>query len=95
MGWSNPALSDLVRGQGAKGWFGWYDSARTEALAEEWLYAPDEAAQKTAAATRGRLALADTASIPLGVFMIRTAYRKTLTGVQKGSAPYPWGLKRM
>ncbi len=95
MGWSNPALSYLVRGQGAKGWFGWYDSAKAEALAEEWLYAPDETAQKKAAAALGRLALEDTATIPLGVFMIRTAYRKTLTGMQKGSAPYPWGLKRV
>ncbi|MBA4270154.1 MAG: ABC transporter substrate-binding protein, partial [Methylobacterium sp.] len=72
-----------------------YDRAKAEALAEEWLYAPDENAQKKAAAALGRLALEDTATIPLGVFMIRTAYRKTLTGMQKGSAPYPWGLKRV
>lgn len=93
-GWSNPALSSLVRGQGGKGWFGWYDSAKAEALAEEWLYAPDEAAQKKAASALGRLALEDTATIPLGVFKIRTAYRKGLTGMLKGTAPYPWGLKR-
>jgi peptide/nickel transport system substrate-binding protein len=94
-GWSNPALSYLVRGQGAKGWFGWYESEKAEALAEEWLYAPDEAAQKKAAAALGRLALEDSAAIPLGRFVIRTAYRKDLTGMLKGSAPYPWGLKRV
>ncbi len=93
-GWSNPALSYLVRGQGAKGWFGWYESAKAEALAEEWLYASDETTQKKAAAALGRLALEDTATIPLGRFMIRTAYRKTITGMLKGSAPYPWGVKR-
>ena len=93
-GWSNPALSYLVRGQGAKGWFGWYESAKAEALAEEWLYAPDEAGQKKAAAALGRLALEEVATIPLGKFVIRTAYRKSLTGMLKGSAPYPWGLKR-
>jgi len=94
-GWSNPALSYLVRGQGAKGWFGWYESAAAEALAEEWLYAPDDAGQKKAAAALGRLALQDTATVPLGAFQIRTAYRKSLTGVLKGSAPYPWGVKRV
>lgn len=93
-GWGNPALSLLVRGQGAKGWFGWWDNARAEALAEEWLYAPDEAGQSKAAVALGRLALEEVATIPLGQFVIRTAYRKSLTGMLKGSAPYPWGLKR-
>lgn len=94
-GWGNPALSYLVRGQGAKAWFGWYESAKAEELAEEWLYAPDEAGQKKAAATLGRLALEDVATIPLGQFVIRTAYRKSMTGMLKGSAPYPWGLRRV
>lgn len=94
-GWSNPALSFLVRGPGAKGWFGWWDNAQAEALAEEWLYAPDEAAQKKAAVAVGRLALEEVATIPLGQFVIRTAYRKSLTGMLPGSAPYPWGLKRV
>lgn len=94
IGWSNPALSHLVRGAGTKGWFGWWDNAKAEALAEEWLYAPDAAAQKKTAETLGRLALEECATIPLGQFVIRTAYRKTLTGMLPGSAPYPWGLKR-
>src|SRR6478736_34860 len=35
VGWSNPALSLLVRGQGAKGWFGWWENETAEKLAEE------------------------------------------------------------
>jgi peptide/nickel transport system substrate-binding protein len=93
-GWGNPALSLLVRGQGARGWFGWYESAKAEALADEWLFAPDEAGQKKAAVELGRLALDDVATVPLGQFTLKTAYRKTLTGMLPGSAPYPWGLKR-
>ena len=95
MGWGNPALSLLVRGQGAKGWFGWWDNPTAEQLAEEWLYAADAEAQKKAAVTLGRLALEEVATIPLGQFVIRTAYRKSLTGMLKGSAPYPWGVKRV
>ena len=95
IGWGNPALSLLVRGQGLKGWFGWWDSPAGEALAEEWLYATDEAARKKAAGALGRLALEECATIPLGQFLIRTAYRKNLTGMLKGSAPYPWGLRRI
>ena len=95
VGWGNPALSLLVRGQGAKGWFGWWDNPKAEQLAEEWLYAADADGQKKAAVTLARLALEEVATIPLGQFVIRTAYRKSLTGMLKGSAPYPWGLKRV
>ncbi|MGO4403639.1 ABC transporter substrate-binding protein [Bosea sp. RAF48] len=95
VGWGNPALSNLVRGQGEKGWFGWWTSDKAEGLAEQWLYAPDEAAQKKTAVELGRLALEECATIPLGQFVIRTAYRKNLTGMLPGSAPYPWGLKRV
>lgn len=94
-GWGSPALSSLVRGQGEKGWFGWWNSPKAEELAEEWLYAPDIASQRRAAIALGRLALEEVATIPLGQFVIRTAYRKNLTGMLAGSAPYPWGLKRV
>ena len=92
--WGNPAMSTLVRGQGDKGWFGWWKSDAAEALAEEWLYAPDEAAQRKSAKALARLALEEVATIPLGQFVSRTAYRKDMTGMLAGSAPYPWGLKR-
>jgi len=94
-GWSNPALSLLVRGQGAKGWFGWWDNAKAEDLAEAWLYAADEPSRKTAAVALARLALEEVATVPLGQFVIRTAWRKSLTGMLPGSAPYPWGLRRV
>ena len=94
-GWGNPALSPLVRGQGGKGWFGWWDNASAETMAEEWLYAPDEASQKRIATALAKLALEESATIPLGQFVVRTAYRKSLTGMLSGSAPYPWGLKRI
>ena len=94
IGWSNPAMSLLVRGQGARGWFGWWTNARAEELAQEWLFAPDDASRSKAAGALGRLALEEVATVPLGQFRITTAYRKGLTGMLHGSAPYPWGLKR-
>lgn len=94
VGWGTPATSLLVRGQGLRSWFGWWDSARAEALTEEWLFAPDQAGQQKAARELGRLALEEVATVPLGQFTLRTAYRRTLTGMLQGSAPYPWNLKR-
>jgi peptide/nickel transport system substrate-binding protein len=92
--WGNPAMSTLVRGQGEKGWFGWWKSDKAEELAEAWLYAPDETAQRASAKALARLALEEVATIPLGQFVSRTAYRSNLTGMLAGSAPYPYGLKR-
>lgn len=92
--WGDPAQSTIVRGQGEKGWFGWWKSDRAEELAEAWLYAGDEAAQRKAAGELGRLALEEVATVPLGQFLSRTAYRKNITGMLAGSAPYPWGVKR-
>lgn len=92
--WGDPAQSSIIRGQGEKGWFGWWKSERAEELAEAWLYAPDEATQKEKAKELNRLALTEVATIPLGQFLSRTAYRKSLTGVLPGTAPYPWGVKR-
>ena len=40
-----------------------------------------------------KLAQDDVATIPLGQFFIRTAYRRSITGLAKGSMPYPWGVR--
>lgn len=95
VGWGNPALNYLARGQGDSGWFGWWKSDRAEALTQDWLFALDEAAQKKAAVELGRLALDQAPTVPLGQFTITTAYRKSLSGMLPGSAPYPWGLRRV
>ncbi len=59
--WANPALSFLVRGQGLRGWFGWWESARAEELAEAWLYETDPAKQRSLAGELGRHALEEAA----------------------------------
>jgi peptide/nickel transport system substrate-binding protein len=92
--WANPAVSFLVRGQGERGWFGWWKNDRAEELAEAWLFAPDEARQRRIASELGRLALDEAAFLPLGQFRIRTAFRRDITGILPGSSPYPWNVRR-
>ena len=92
--WANPAVSFLVRGQGERGWFGWWKSDKAEELAEAWLFAPDEARQRALASELGRLALDEAAFVPLGQFIIRTAFRRDITGILPGSSPYPWNVRR-
>ncbi len=92
--YGSPAISPLCRGQGEAGWFGWWKNDEAEALTQQWLTAPDEAGQKKAAFALGRLALEQVATVPLGVFTLRTAYRADLTGLLPGVAPYPWNARR-
>ena len=35
----------------------------------------------------------DVATIPLGQFRIRSAWRRSITGLAQGSMPYPWGVR--
>ncbi len=74
------------------GWFGWWKNEQAEALADAWLDAPDPDSQRAAAVELERLALARTATIPLGLFTVRTASRKSLIGMRPGSASCSQGL---
>ncbi len=92
--WSNPALSFLVRGQGTRGWFGWWESAKAEELAQAWVFEGNPERKTALAQELGHLALQDVSFLPLGQFVIRTAFRRDITGILQGSAPYPWGVRR-
>ena len=92
-GYATPATSPLVRGQGAAGWFGWWTSPKAEELTQDWLSAPDPAAQKRITSELSRLAMSEVATIPLGISYPKTAYSKSITGVLQGVAPYPWNVR--
>lgn len=91
--YATPATSTIVRGQGQGGWFGWWESAKAEELAQSWLDAPDEAARARVGAEFGELALSEVATVPLGQWYGKTAFRRSITGVLPGVSPYPWNVR--
>ena len=91
--YSNPAVASILRSQGANAWYGWPNNPQVEALVQEWLAAPDAAAQARVADAIGTAALADVVTVPLGQFFVKTAYRRAITGVLQGIAPYPWNVR--
>lgn len=91
----NPAMNAIMRGQGAGGYGGWYESARMEELNGRWLRETTDAGRSAVAAEMQALAFEDVPSVPIGQFSIRTAYRRTLTGMVEGPAPAPWGVRRV
>jgi peptide/nickel transport system substrate-binding protein len=94
MGIVTPTQNALIRGQGAGGWSGWYESSEMEALNARWLSAPDEATRLAVGAEMQALAFRDVPTVPLGQFFIRTAHRRSLTGVLEGPRPVPWNVRR-
>ena len=92
-GWINPAVAQPVRGQGREGWFGWWESAKVEAMVQDWLAAPDAPSQTRIAQAIGEVAMDDVASIPLGRFFIRTVFSRSITGLLAGPCPYPWNIR--
>ncbi len=89
----NPAVHTYLRGNGRAANRGWPTSPRLEALRDEWLAAPDVAAQKRIAAEMQIQAFADVPYIPLGQMMAPAAYRRDLSGVLSGFALF-WNVRR-
>jgi peptide/nickel transport system substrate-binding protein len=90
----NPAVNATLRGQGDRGWFGWYDNPRVEAAASQWLLAETEVEQKRLADVIQRESFEQVPILPLGQFFISTAYRTGLSGFVQGSGAYPWNIRR-
>ncbi len=90
----NPAVHSQLRGNGAKGWFGWPTDAKIEALRDQWFEAPDLAAQKKFAEQIQAEAFINVPHIQTGQFVIPTAYRKNLKGVIVAPVLFMWNVDK-
>jgi peptide/nickel transport system substrate-binding protein len=90
--WDNPAGNLLLRGNGAKAWFGWPDAPKLEAIRDRWLHATDMPTQKALAAEMQLQAFEDAPVMPLGLYYQPVAYRD-LTDMMKGLILFT-GVKR-
>jgi len=90
----NPVVTAPFRGQGAAGWFGWYDNPKIEELTQAWLDAKDEDGRKKVAAAIQQENYEQVPTVTLGQFQIPTAYRKSLVGRLECTGPLFWNVKR-
>ena len=93
-GIANPAVSPIIRMNGAAAWFGWPTDAAVEEQVERWTLAPDGAMQADAMARLQELAWEAVPFAPTGLFRLRTAFRADLSGVLQGPNPFLWNLRR-
>lgn len=89
----NPAGHIFLRGNGKAAAPGWPVSERIEGLRNEWLGAPDAAAQRRLAEQLQLQAFQDVPYIPLGAQLQQTAYRADLQGILPG-LPVFWSIRR-
>jgi peptide/nickel transport system substrate-binding protein len=89
----DPAVHVWIRGNGKAASRGWPDSPRLEALRDDWLIAANDADRKRIAADIQRQVLVDVPYIPLGQFLPRTVYQRTVTDVLRGY-PLFWNLRK-
>jgi peptide/nickel transport system substrate-binding protein len=90
----DPLLSNTLRSNGAKAWFGWPDDPVLEAAYEAWIDAPNDAERYKQATAFQAAAFKSIPSIPLGQYLPHAAWRSNVTGLVKGSAPVFWGAKK-
>jgi peptide/nickel transport system substrate-binding protein len=90
----NPAVNFVIRGQGERGYFGWYRNDEVERLASEWLQSGTEADRGRLADMIQRIAFATVPYVPLGQFVVRTAYRRDVRGVLHAAAVLPWNVTK-
>ena len=92
---ANPGSSQILRGNGTEGWFGWATMPKMEALRDQWFDAPSLAAQQDIAKAMQLQAFEDVPVLPTGMYFSPTAYRSNLTGVIKSGVALMWGVKRV
>ena len=89
-----PVSSAILRGQGNKGYDGWFANEKIEQLNAAFVIAKDQAARLAIANAIQQEAFAQVPTIPLGQFYIRSAYRADLKNMPEGQAPFFWSVRR-
>jgi peptide/nickel transport system substrate-binding protein len=92
----NPVANVSVGGRGKNGgWFGWAEDAKIEAMRDAFARSSSPEEQKKIAADIQKENYDQVIYIPLGQYVIPSAWRKSLTGVLDGPAtPIFWNIDK-
>src|SRR5438105_2398799 len=92
----NPVVNFSIGGRGKNGgWFGWAEDAKIEQLKDAYARSSAPEEQKKLAADIQKEAYDQVIYVPLGQFLIPSAWRKSLSGVLDGPAtPIFWNIDK-
>ena len=89
-----PAGYIALRANGDGAWFGWPNIPAVEAGINEWFDAPDAATEKALIGKINRVAVENVVYAPTGFFLGYQAWRRNVSGIQKGPLPFFWGVSK-
>jgi peptide/nickel transport system substrate-binding protein len=86
----------MLNARGDKGWFGWQDEPRIEALKDKFARAATVAEKKKIAEDIQLLAMETATHAPLGQYQSPAAVRKNVTGTVPVNAGVPvlWNVQK-
>jgi peptide/nickel transport system substrate-binding protein len=91
----NPATNRNLRAPGATGVLpGWASDETIEALRKAWFAAEDEARRRALAGQIQRRAFEIALYMPVGQYIARRAFRKSLDGVPGSPIPVLWNIEK-
>lgn len=90
----DPLLATFLRTSGTEAFYGWPSDARIEALFSEWLDTADEAAQVRVQQEWQQRAFDMVIHVPLGRYVLPSAWRSTLSGLLRGPAVVFWNVEK-
>jgi peptide/nickel transport system substrate-binding protein len=84
----------FLRANGEKAMFGWPNIPEVEAEITAWFNANLLAEEQAAARRLNRAALEHAVYAPLGFYLLQHAWRKNVTGIERGPVPFFWGVAK-
>jgi peptide/nickel transport system substrate-binding protein len=91
----DPTGNQYIRGEGKKGYAGWFESERIEKLANEWISAKTVAAADAVLDEMQRVAFEEVPFVPLGQWKVHTAYSKSIVDVIPFVFSLFWNVRRL
>ena len=89
----SPAVHFGLSPGGPAAWYGWHDIPQLEKLIVAWLRETDQPKRKRTADDIQRVAFDEVPYVPWGEWDIPTAFRKSVQGVLKFTAPLFWNVR--
>ena len=87
-------LSNASLRTGAAAFFGWPDNPVMEELRERWIDSADEAEQRRLTTAIQETALAEVLYVPLGRYLVNSAWRSNVSGILRMNQPIVWNISK-
>ncbi|CAN5724077.1 ABC transporter substrate-binding protein [soil metagenome] len=94
VGTGDPLRNQTVAASGKKAWFGWPDVPKIEELRMKFARSSNAAEKKALAEEIQKVVIDEVVVMPMGQFVLPTAYRTSLSGVLDSPVPVFWNVKK-